>query len=82
MYVNMARDSFLLSSWILLNNLAQKCIVLFVGIDQSRILACGRKAMHFLVYYVPPMVLHVPENNSLNSILLHLPYLALTLFSL
>jgi len=37
---------------------------------------------NLFVYDVPPMVLHVPENYSLNSNLLHLPYLALTLFSL
>lgn len=82
-YVNMAGGSFYLSSWTLLNNLAQKCIVLSVGIDQGRFLACRRKAMHFLfVYDVPPMVLHVPEKYPLNSNLLHLPCLALTLFSL
>lgn len=64
-------------------HLSQKCIVLSVGIDQGRILACGRKAMHILfVYNMPPMVLHVPENYPLNRNLLHLPCLALTLFSL
>lgn len=78
----MARDSFLLNRWTMLYNLA-KCIALSVGIDQGTILACGRKAMHFLcVCDVPPMVPHVPENYPLNSNLLHLPYLALTLFSL
>lgn len=61
----------------------EKCIAFSVGVEQGRILHRGRKAMYLLfVYDVPPMVLHVPENYSLNSNLLHLPYLALTLFSL
>lgn len=69
-------------SWLVLNILAQRRLLSFLWGQPKAEFRTMEEKQNLFVYDVPPMVLHVPENYSLNSNLLHLPYLALTLFSL